>query len=111
MPSRTFRYLLGMAGQILKYRLHHLLPVEHFSDRRLVWTVKLLKRLLPARKNLPDQLTEALISRGPVYIKLGQLLSTRPDVLGETICRSLAKLQDQVDPLPGDEAIAIIEQA
>ena len=111
MPSRTFRYLLGMAGQILRYRLHHLLPVEHFSDRRLVWTVKLLKRLLPARKNLPDQLTEALISRGPVYIKLGQLLSTRPDVLGETICCSLAKLQDQVDPLPGDEAIAIIEQA
>lgn len=111
MPSRTFRYLFGVAGQILRYRLHHLLPVQHFSDRRLVWTVKLLKRLLPARKNLPDQLTEALISRGPVYIKLGQLLSTRPDVLGETICRSLAKLQDQVDPLPGDEAIAIIEQA
>ena len=111
MPWRTFRYLFGMADQILRYRLHHLLPVEHFSDRRLVWTVKVLKRLIPARKNLPDQLTEALISRGPVYIKLGQLLSTRPDVLGETICRSLAKLQDQVDPLPGDEAIAIMEQA
>ena len=98
MPSHTFRYLFGMAGQILRHRLHHLIPVELFSDRRLVWTVKLLKRLLPARKNLPDQLAEALISRGPVYIKLGQLLSTRPDVLGETICHSLAKLQDQVDP-------------
>ena len=109
MSLRSFRYLYGATGQILRYRLHHLLPVEHFSDRRIVWSVKLLRRLLPAPNDLPDQLTEALIARGPVYIKLGQLLSTRPDVLGESICRSLAKLQDQVDPLPGNEAIEIID--
>ena len=111
MSLRNCRFLLGMAGQILKYRLHHLLPLEHFTSRRLIWTLKLLQRLLPTRGNLPEQLTDALISRGPVYIKLGQLLSTRPDVLGEVICQSLAKLQDQVDPLPGEQAIAIIEQA
>ena len=35
MPSRTFRYLFGMADQILRYRLHHLLPVEHFNESHL----------------------------------------------------------------------------
>ena len=64
MSLRNCRFLLGMAGQILKYRLHHLLPLEHFTSRRLIWTVKLLQRLLPTRDNLPEQLTDALISRG-----------------------------------------------
>ena len=111
MTLRNCRFLLGMAGQILKYRLHHLLPLGLLNSRRLILMIKLLQRLLPSRGNLPEQLTDALISRGPVYIKLGQLLSTRPDVLGENICQSLAKLQDQVDPLPGKEAIAIIERS
>ena len=111
MTLRNCRFLLGMAGQILKYRLHHLLPLELLNSRRLILMIKLLQRLLPSRGNLPEQLTDALISRGPVYIKLGQLLSTRPDMLGENICQSLAKLQDQVDPLPGKEAIAIIERS
>ncbi len=111
MTLRNCRFLLGMAGQILKYRLHHLLPLELFNNRHLILMIKLLQRLLPSRGNLPEQLTDALISRGPVYIKLGQLLSTRPDVLGENICQSLAKLQDQVDPLPAKEAIAIIERS
>ena len=111
MTLRNCRFLLGVAGQILKYRLHHLLPLELFNNRHLILMIKLLQRLLPSRGNLPEQLTDALISRGPVYIKLGQLLSTRPDVLGENICQSLAKLQDQVDPLPGKEAIAIIERS
>ena len=111
MTLRNCRFLLGMAGQILKYRLHHLLPLELLNSRRLILMIKLLQRLLPSRGNLPEQLTDALISRGPVYIKLGQLLSTRPDMLGENICQSLAKLQDKVDPLPGKEAIAIIERS
>ncbi|CAI9759544.1 unnamed protein product [Fraxinus pennsylvanica] len=52
---------------------------------------------------------ETLISLGPFYIKLGQALSTRPDILPTLYCQELAKLQDQIPPFPTDIAIRSIE--
>ena len=46
---------------------------------------------------------------GPSFIKLGQLLSTRADLLGEEITLDLASLQDRLPPFSGDEAQALIE--
>ncbi|KAI9191778.1 hypothetical protein LWI28_013280 [Acer negundo] len=45
---------------------------------------------------------ETLIRLGPFYIKLGQALSTRPDILPTVYCKELAKLQDQIPPFPTD---------
>lgn len=52
---------------------------------------------------------ETLIRLGPFYIKLGQALSTRPDILPTVYCQELAKLQDQIPPFPTDVAIRSIE--
>ncbi|KAL7150651.1 hypothetical protein ABFS83_05G128200 [Erythranthe nasuta] len=52
---------------------------------------------------------ETLISLGPFYVKLGQALSTRPDILPTVYCNELAKLQDQIPPFPNDVAIRSIE--
>ncbi|KAG9451414.1 hypothetical protein H6P81_011379 [Aristolochia fimbriata] len=52
---------------------------------------------------------ETLIQLGPFYIKLGQALSTRPDILPKTYCQELAKLQDQIPPFPNHVAIKSIE--
>ncbi|XP_044462867.1 uncharacterized protein slr1919 isoform X2 [Mangifera indica] len=52
---------------------------------------------------------ETLIRLGPFYIKLGQALSTRPDILPTVYCQELAKLQDQIPPFPTDVAIKSIE--
>ncbi|CAL1385218.1 unnamed protein product [Linum trigynum] len=52
---------------------------------------------------------ETLVSLGPFYIKLGQALSTRPDVLPTIYCQELAKLQDQIPPFPTKVAIRSIE--
>ncbi|CAL5434870.1 unnamed protein product [Camellia sinensis] len=52
---------------------------------------------------------ETLISLGPFYIKLGQALSTRPDILPTVYCQELAKLQDQIPPFPTHVAIKSIE--
>ncbi len=57
------------------------------------------------------RLREALEELGPIFVKFGQVLSTRPDLLPEDIAEELARLQDQVPPFPGDEAVAIIERA
>ena len=56
------------------------------------------------------RLREALESLGPVFIKFGQLLSTRRDLLPDDIADELAKLQDQVPAFPVEDAIAIIEK-
>ena len=55
-----------------------------------------------------EGLALALIDLGPVFIKLGQLLSTRSDILGEEVAADLARLQDRLPPFPGDEAKAIV---
>ncbi|KAK9274289.1 hypothetical protein L1049_019103 [Liquidambar formosana] len=52
---------------------------------------------------------ETLISLGPFYIKLGQALSTRPDILPTVYCQELAKLQDQIPPFPTYVAMKSIE--
>ncbi|XP_065849167.1 uncharacterized protein [Euphorbia lathyris] len=52
---------------------------------------------------------ETLIQLGPFYIKLGQALSTRPDILPSVYCQELVKLQDQIPPFPTNVAIKSIE--
>ena len=57
------------------------------------------------------RIRQALEDLGPIYVKFGQILSTRRDLLPDDIAIELAKLQDQVPPFPGDQARKIIEKA
>lgn len=50
-----------------------------------------------------------LVELGPAYVKLGQVLSTRPDLLPETYIRELEKLQDDVDPIPFEQVVEVVE--
>ena len=58
-----------------------------------------------------QRLREVLEDLGPVFVKLGQVLSTRRDMLPEDIADELARLQDSVPPFSGEEARKIIEDA
>jgi len=58
-----------------------------------------------------QRLREALEELGPIFVKFGQVLSTRPDLLPEDIAVELTRLQDRVPPFPGDEAVRVIEQS
>jgi len=99
-------------GVILKqYRLDKL-----FDTDRLPGPVRWLGVLMPSGKDvsgLPrgERLRLALQDLGPVYVKFGQILSTRRDLLPRDIADELALLQDQVPPFPGEEARRIIEKA
>lgn len=55
------------------------------------------------------QLRHILTRLGPTYIKVGQALSTRPDLIRKDFLEELVKLQDQLPPFPNAEAFAIIE--
>lgn len=104
--ARLFTILNAFA----RYRLDELLP-----DHPATTLVRGLVRLLPGawmpRKHSDPwvRLRLALESLGPVFIKFGQLLSTRRDLLPPEAIDDLSKLQDQVPPFDEKEAIAIIE--
>ena len=58
-----------------------------------------------------ERLRKALEDLGPIFVKLGQMLSTRRDLVPNHIVDELAKLQDNVPPFPNHEARAIIEKS
>ena len=57
----------------------------------------------------PVRLSEALTSLGPSYIKLGQFLATRDDIIGRDLAADLATLQDRLPPFPQNEARKTVE--
>ena len=102
------------AGRVLKILLtvaRHRLDrnIDRFAGHHWWYRISPL-RLLPAPRK-PDavRLREAIEKLGPVFVKFGQILSTRRDLLPADYADELAKLQDQVPPFPGDIAIARVE--
>ncbi|MHB8173092.1 MAG: ABC1 kinase family protein [Nitrospirota bacterium] len=63
----------------------------------------------PERSSIPVRLREAFEELGPTFIKLGQVLSGRPDLITVAYAGEFKKLQDEVPPFPFDEAKRIIE--
>jgi ubiquinone biosynthesis protein len=71
---------------------------------------RLVQRLPPPPPvSAAERLRQVLVELGPTFIKLGQLLSTRPDILPPDLLHELNKLQDTVPPFPSEIAIATIE--
>ncbi|AQZ93901.1 ubiquinone biosynthesis regulatory protein kinase UbiB [Halopseudomonas phragmitis] len=104
--------LLRILQIFIRYRLDQLL-----SPLPLPWLARLLLaigpwRLRPAPRQLSrgERLRRACEDLGPVFIKFGQILSTRRDLLPDDIALELAHLQDKVPPFPADQARQRIEQ-
>tara|TARA_Y100001933_G_scaffold247606_1_gene280622 strand:- start:1792 stop:3645 length:1854 start_codon:yes stop_codon:yes gene_type:complete len=57
-----------------------------------------------------SQLTNLLVKLGPAFVKAGQALSTRPDIIPVVLLEELSQLQDQLPGFDGDEAMALIEK-
>src|SRR5688572_23314998 len=58
----------------------------------------------------PEQLANDLEAMGPTFVKLGQILSSRPDLLPEPYLKALSRLQDKVKPFPFEEVERTIVQ-
>jgi len=72
------------------------------------------KRVLAAGRarvtlSMPERVRRTLEELGPTYIKLGQILSTRPDILPPPYVIELSKLLDAAPPVPADEIVAAVE--
>ena len=97
---------------VARYRLD-----TFFDGMNLPFYLRVLLKLLPWRYMIAadqprgERLRLALEALGPVFIKFGQMLSTRRDLLPDDVAEELKKLQDQVPPFGGVEAQHIIEQS
>jgi ubiquinone biosynthesis protein len=109
-------------GQFLRLLYIQRVLIRHGFDEivfslNLFRRVRFLQYLLPwnwfGREHLPraTRLRMVLEQLGPIYVKLGQLLSTRRDMLPDDIIAELTRLQDNVPPFPGRTARSIIEKA
>src|SRR5450756_1370185 len=74
-----------------------------------------IARIVSIGRNLDaprgQRIREALERLGPIFVKFGQVLSTRRDLMSVDIADELARLQDRVPPFSSDVAIATIERA
>jgi len=95
-----------------RYRLDTFLPLKELPVPLKILFILAPWHLFPKPKlNRGDQLRMALEELGPVFVKFGQILSTRRDLLPDDMAGSLKHLQDRVPPFPGAEAQAIIERS
>ncbi|MER2526571.1 MAG: ubiquinone biosynthesis regulatory protein kinase UbiB [Candidatus Competibacter denitrificans] len=116
----------GIPGPAQFLRLLHInrVLVRHGLDEIVLAThlfrpVGFLRHLLPwnwvRREELTlsrgERIRLALEDLGPIFVKFGQMLSTRRDLMPDDIALELAKLQDRVPPFPGEQARAIVEKA
>lgn len=107
------RRLLHAARVLAKHDA--LIPAEYKAA--LPPSAKLLRRLLGSRESEDKtaspgvRLARALESLGPAYIKLGQILATRPDIVGNEVASALESLQDRLPPFRTEQAKTIVVES
>jgi ubiquinone biosynthesis protein len=107
--SRIFRSLF-IIWTVFHFGLDELV----LSGFRKPW-IRSLRRIVSAGRNLRAprgvRLREALEHLGPIFVKFGQVMSTRRDLLAPDIADELARLQDRVPPFASAVAVAIVEKS
>lgn len=109
---RRFIRLLMIGRVVARYGLDELLlSAEVFNSVHLLSYLTLGHWLRPKHLTRGERIRLALEELGPIFVKFGQILSTRRDMLPDDIANELAKLQDNVTPFSGEEAKKILERA
>jgi ubiquinone biosynthesis protein len=109
---RRIRLLLRMLAiqrALVRYGLDDIVWRAHLL-RPIAWLRKLVPR---RRQHLPlgARLRLALEELGPIFVKFGQALSVRPDLVSPEVASELEKLQDDVPPFPAEQAVDTLLRA
>ncbi len=111
MPrTRTLLRLMAIQRVLVRHGLDEIITATH-----ILRPLRFFFYLFPRRSNrtapLGERIRLALEELGPIFVKFGQAVSTRRDLLPREVADELAKLQDRVPPFPADEAVAILDAA
>ncbi|MBT8143040.1 MAG: ubiquinone biosynthesis regulatory protein kinase UbiB [Gammaproteobacteria bacterium] len=110
-PKQFWR-LLQIQRVLVKHGLIEVIKATHlFRPVRFLFYIFPSNWFVDKNKPLGARIREALEELGPVFVKFGQAVSTRVDLLPPEIALELAKLQDAVPPFPSEQAKDILEQA
>ncbi len=108
--TRTLIRMLAIQRVLVKYGLDDIIKETH-----LLRPLRFLFYLAPRRRDrsapIGERIRLALEELGPIFVKFGQAISTRRDLLPPDIADELAKLQDAVPPFPASEAREILNEA
>lgn len=97
---------------LIRHNLDELIyAIPAFRPLRFIYHLSPWNWKKESRDSRPVRIRKALEDLGPVFVKFGQILSTRRDMLPDDLANELAKLQDDVPPFSGLEARAIIENS
>lgn len=107
---RTIFRMIAIQRVLIKYGLDDVIKQTHLL-RPLRFLFYLMPRRLNTSTPIGERLRLALEELGPIFVKFGQAISTRRDLLPPDIADELAKLQDAVPPFPVEQAVAIVESA
>ena len=110
IPVRESLRVMHIAWVLMRHGLDELVLAAH-----LFRPIRFFRFLSPfywgQKPPRGVRVRRALEDLGPLYVKFGQILSTRRDLLPDDIAIELSKLQDQVPPFPGDQARRLVEKA
>jgi len=106
------RRLIRILWTVRRFGLDELVVSGAASSSRSPWLLRMTRwlRMGTIREPRGVRLRMAFESLGPIFVKFGQVLSTRRDLLPPDIANELALLQDRVPPFPADQAVAEIER-
>ncbi len=110
---RSLNRLRHIAQVLTRHGFGHVVTRINLGRFVPVWMLRRKKQAeTPDRtpRSAGERLAAAFSELGPTFIKLGQVLSTRPDLLPEEVIREFRKLQDAVPPFDTPEAMSIIEE-
>jgi ubiquinone biosynthesis protein len=107
---RTMKRMLTIQRVLVKYGLDEFIKKTHLL-RPLRFVFYFLPRRRDTSAPLGERIRLALEELGPIFVKFGQAISTRRDLLPPDIADELAKLQDMVPPFPAEQAIEILNAA
>ncbi len=110
-PVRDFQRLREVQGVLLRYGFDILLDQKDIREIRQTLQNKFNLSLGELNgKTVPERARLMLEELGPTYVKLGQIISSRTDILPEAWSKELAKLQDEVPPFPLEQVHQIFMQ-
>ncbi|WP_204153616.1 AarF/ABC1/UbiB kinase family protein [Leptolyngbya sp. CCY15150] len=107
-PEAIANYYRGRPVMVFRRIVAIILPFLSFGLG--VWWDRWTGRVKAGQANRAKQLRILLTQLGPAYIKVGQALSTRPDLVPPSYLEELTQLQDQLPPFPNEIAFRFIEE-
>lgn len=108
LRRQEYRRIFEIASKAAAHGFGFILT-ELGLERFLPKTYRKLEYLVSSKKDLPARFRELLEDLGPTFVKIGQVLSVRPDILPLEYIEELEKLQDSVAPFDSSQALAIVE--